>query len=81
MLWQRMHLWATNAKLAMQPMNQPIQRAEREHSLGIEAKFASALQILLGGSDWQPVMQFRLGYPAVEAPPSPRRPVESVMML
>jgi nitroreductase len=80
MLWQRMHLWATAEKLAMQPMNQAIQRAERESSLGIEAKFSSALKVLLGGSDWQPVMQFRLGYPAVEAPPSLRRPVESVMI-
>jgi hypothetical protein len=34
-LWQRMHLWATARRLAMQPMNQINERADREAQLGI----------------------------------------------
>jgi hypothetical protein len=80
MLWQRIHLFATQQKLAMQPLNQAIERAGREAELEIEAKFGSALQTLLGSRAWHPVLQFRLGYPTTQAPPSPRRSLESVIL-
>src|SRR5690348_13578080 len=31
-IWQRMHLWATTQGLAVQPLNQVVERAEREVS-------------------------------------------------
>jgi hypothetical protein len=36
MFYQRMHLWATSYGLAMQPMNQVTERADREVNLGIK---------------------------------------------
>ena len=39
MLWQRMQLWATAPGLAMQPLNQPIERAEREESADLPPLF------------------------------------------
>jgi hypothetical protein len=44
MFYQRMHLWATSNGLAMQPMNQMTERADREVSLGIEQTFGNALR-------------------------------------
>jgi hypothetical protein len=78
-LWQRMHLWATSQGLAMQPLNQMPERAAREEVLGIEPKFSNALEELIGDSNWQGLMMFRIGYPTIEALPSPRRAVEDVI--
>ena len=47
MFYQRMHLWATLKGLAMQPMNQMTERADREVSLGIEQTFGNALKELI----------------------------------
>ena len=47
-LWQRMHLWGTANGLAMQPLNQPAERADREVQLGVEPRFGNALAELLG---------------------------------
>jgi len=41
-----MHLWATSNGLAMQPMNQMTERADREMSLVIEQTFGNALREL-----------------------------------
>ena len=79
-LWQRMHLWAEIQGIAMQPLNQMPERADREHNLGIEPRFGSALKELAGGPSWQVVMPFRLGYPTVTALASPRRSVEQVVV-
>jgi hypothetical protein len=38
-LWQRMHLWATGEGLAVQPMSQVHERADREAELGLEPTF------------------------------------------
>jgi hypothetical protein len=46
MFYQRMHLWATSNGLAMQPMNQMTERADREMSLVIEQTFGNALREL-----------------------------------
>jgi len=78
-LWQRMHLWAETKGIAMQPLNQMPERADRERSLGIEPRFSNAMKELAGDSAWQAVMPFRLGYPTVAALASPRRSVEQVI--
>lgn len=80
-LWQRMHLWATTQGLAMQPLNQMPERAAREEVLGIEPKFSNALAEFIGDHNWQGLMMFRLGYPTVEALPSPRRGVKDVIKI
>ncbi|TMC17002.1 MAG: hypothetical protein E6J34_19180 [Chloroflexi bacterium] len=78
-LWQRMHLWATVHGLAMQPMNQIAERADRETTQGIPPRFGDALKTLIGSSSWEPLMPFRLGYPTHEALRSPRRALHDVL--
>jgi nitroreductase len=78
--WQRLHLWATAHDLAAQPLNQPTERADRERMLGGEGVFGRALDELAGSPRARALMTFRLGYPAEAAPPSPRRPVSSVLL-
>ncbi|HUA34077.1 MAG TPA: hypothetical protein VMA09_10765 [Candidatus Binataceae bacterium] len=79
-LWQRMHLWAVQNDLAMQPMNQIIERAEREQSAGLEPQFKNVLANLIGNSQCQAVMAFRVGYASQDARPSARRDVDSVVI-
>jgi len=78
-LWQRMHLWAETKGIAMQPLNQLPERADRERTLGIEPRFGNAIMELTGDPAWRVVMPFRLGYPTVAALASPRRSVEQVV--
>lgn len=79
-LWQRMHLWATTKGLAMQPLNQTHERAEREAVLGIEPRTGDALEELVGDPGWRGIFTFRTGYPTTEALESPRRAVEDVLV-
>lgn len=77
-IWERMHLWATAQGLAVQPLNQIVERAEREQSAGLAPEFTKALAGLVSDTSWQTVMPFRIGYPTTEALESPRRPAEEV---
>lgn len=79
-LWQRLHLWATTRGIAMQPLNQLPERADREATTGIEPTFGRTLAALVGDDGWQALMPFRLGYATTEAAPSPRRGVEEVLV-
>jgi len=79
-LWQRMHLWATTQGLAVQPLNQMSERADRKQQLGIEPRFGTALKELVADADSQALMPFRIGYPTMEGRPSPRRDLKSVLM-
>ena len=79
-LWQRMHLWAVAHGLAMHPMNQVHERADREAQLETEPTFGEALRGLIGDPEWRGIFSFRAGYPTAEAPASPRRAVEDVLM-
>ena len=63
----------------MHPLNQMPERADREASLGIEAKFGNALKELIGDTNCQALMPFRIGYPLRESLPSPRRSVQDVI--
>jgi hypothetical protein len=79
-LWQRMHLWAQTRGLAMQPLNQLPERADRERSAALASRFTSVLRSLVGRDDWQVLMPFRLGYPTMPALRSPRRAVDQVLL-
>jgi hypothetical protein len=79
-LWQRMHLWATTQGLSMHPLNQMSERADREHMLGIEPRFGTALKELVPVPGMQALMPFRLGYPTMRAQLSPRRDVTAVLV-
>ena len=80
-LWQRMHLWAQGRGIAMQPLNQMAERADREASLGIEPRFTRVLAGLAGAGAWHALMPFRLGHPTAPARASPRRPVGDVLLV
>ena len=78
-LWQRMHLFATVQGIAMHPLSQPVERRDRELQLRRSPAYAKALSELQQDDSWQTVMPFRMGYPAQDAPPSPRRAIASVL--
>lgn len=77
-LWQRIHLAASAAGLAMHPLNQPVETIDRERQLGKEAKSEARLAAVTGEPDWQPTFAFRGGYAARSVPASARRSVETV---
>jgi hypothetical protein len=79
-IYQRLHLWATTRGLAMQPLNQTIERAERERATTGPGPIGVGLAELVGEPAWQPVMPFRIGYPTAPAPASPRRDVHDVLV-
>ena len=78
--WQRLHLWATTQGIAMQPVNQAAEIADRERQTGADPAMGRALADLLGTQDWRPTFLFRAGYPAAATYPSPRRPLPAVVM-
>ena len=78
-LYQRLHLTAVNMGLAMQPLNTITERIDRERFLGTTPRFQEAAQSLLAEPGWEPLMSFRIGYPTVQPPPSPRRPADGVI--
>ena len=79
-LWQRMQLWATTERLAMQPLNQTVERAEREQAMGFAPIMTNGLTTLLRSAGWHAVMPFRIGYPTSDGLKSPRRPVGDVIV-
>ncbi len=79
-LYQRLHLWATTRGLAMQPLNQSVERAERERTTTGSGPISAALTALVDDPTWQPVMPFRIGYPTGPAPASPRRAISDVLV-
>jgi len=78
-LWQRMHLWAQTQGIAMHPLNQMPERADRERSLGLAPRFQRVLDDLIGNTGWHALMPFRLGYATRPALRSPRRRAEEVL--
>ncbi|MCC5860168.1 MAG: hypothetical protein JJT90_18605 [Ectothiorhodospiraceae bacterium] len=78
-VWQRLHLWATSQGLAMQPLNQPVERVDRERQLGIKPVAASALEALTSPPAGRPTFAFRIGFPMRVAPASPRRSLAQVL--
>jgi nitroreductase len=78
--WQRLHLMATARGLAMQPINQPVEMVDREREQGKAPRAAEALLALTGEAAWKPTFAFRAGVPTRPAAPSPRRPVDAVVL-
>jgi hypothetical protein len=76
--WQRLHLAATAAGLAAQPLNQPVERADRDAALGRADSFAGELAEFAGEAGWESTFVFRIGVSDRPAPPSPRRPLSGV---
>lgn len=79
-LWQRLHLWATTQGLAMQPLNQVLERIDRERQLAQPPRTAERLREQLAQPGWVPTFAFRVGYPLHEALAVPRRPVPAVLL-
>ena len=79
-LWQRMHLSATVDGLAMQPLNQTVERRDRELSMELAPDIGDALDALMPGPDRQAVMPFRIGCLEETALKSPRRRAEDVVL-
>jgi nitroreductase len=77
--WQRLHLAATAAGLAAQPLNQPVECIDRDAMLGRADGFGPALAEFAGASGWEPTFVFRLGVAEREAAASPRRPLAEVV--
>jgi hypothetical protein len=77
-VWQRLQLWAATAGLALQPLSQMTERADRERSMAAPTRFGGVLADLVGDARWHALMTFRFGYPTAPAALSPRRPVEWV---
>ena len=78
-LWQRLHLTGTLKGLAMQPLNQMMEMADRDRSLQRPSAAAQALMELSGFTDSMVAFAFRLGLSKESAPPSPRRSAQQVM--
>jgi hypothetical protein len=78
--WQRIHLFGVSRGLALQPVNQPMELVDRQRQLFRDRAAGRALVQMTGDAGWQPTFAFRMGHPTREVPPSPRRPVERVIL-
>jgi hypothetical protein len=77
-LLQRVYLAATTRGLAVQPLNQVFERADREASAGLVPSFSQAVD-RLGVGGWHAVTAFRIGYAESAAGLSPRRAAVDVI--
>jgi hypothetical protein len=77
--WQRLHLAATAQGLAGQPLNQPVEMADRNRMLERPDEFGRTLAGLAGAGGWEATIVFRLGFATRQALRSPRRPLEDVV--
>src|SRR5207302_1442197 len=66
-LWQRLHLEAISDGLAMQPLNQLMELAERDRVLGRSGEAAPDLARMVGDDRFQSVFGFRCGYTTTPA--------------
>ena len=76
-LWQRIHLTAALAGVAMQPLNQPVEMADRDSQFGRAPEWEKRLAAF-SDEGFEPTFCFRMGVPTRQAPASPRRPVSEV---
>jgi hypothetical protein len=79
-LWQRLHLHLTVEGLGAQPLNQLVERRDREIQLGGESHFGEVLTKMVGDDRWAALMPFRVGYPTLPTLPSPRRDLQAVLL-
>jgi len=79
-IWQRAHLRATVHGVAGRPCNEAVEMIDHEKALGKPPQRAGMLAEVLGDAAWQPTFVFYMGYPALAARASPRRPIEKVVL-
>jgi hypothetical protein len=65
--------------LAVQPLNQPVERGDRDTMLGKADSFGPALANFATAPGWEPPFAFRLGIPERPADPSPRQALNEVL--
>jgi len=80
MAWQRLHLDATVTGVALQPLNQAMEMADRDFQVGRVREWDKRLEALVGGDGWRPTFAFRAGWAERPAPASPRRALRDVLM-
>lgn len=78
-LWQRLHLEASLRGVAMQPLNQTLEVADRERQFNRPPAMADRLAALTGDPAWTAVFAFRAGYASTKARPSARRALDDVL--
>jgi len=78
-LWQRLHLWATTQGLSAQPLNQLMERVDRERQRGQPPQTTAFLTGLGQQPDRQTTFAFRMGYPTQTALPVVRRALDDVL--
>jgi nitroreductase len=76
--FQRVHLAATARGLALQPLNQVLERVDREIEAELEPTFGSSITELVP-AERDVVMAFRVGHPTTTPYLSPRRPAADVI--
>jgi nitroreductase len=79
-IWQRAHLLATARGLAGRPVNEAVELIDNQRMHHQPPQAEADLAELTGDSSWQPTFMFRFGYPIREVLPSPRRPVQDVLI-
>jgi len=79
-IWQRAHLFATAHGLAARPCNEAVEMVDHELALGKPPSRAAMLNEITADAAWQPTFVFYMGYPKLSAHPSPRRPVQDVII-
>jgi hypothetical protein len=79
-LWQLLHLQLTVDGLSAQPLNQLVERRDREIQLSSEPRFGRILAEIVGDDRWSALMPFRFGYPTATTLPSPRRDLQTVLL-
>ena len=79
-LWQRIHLAAADAGVAVQPLNQPMEMVDRDRSLGRGDEWERRLAALTGSPDWQATFSFRAGVCSQAAAASPRRALSDTII-
>jgi hypothetical protein len=79
-IWQRAHLLATTYHLAGRPVNEAVELVDHQRLHTQEPLADPALFELIGDKAWQPTFMFRFGYPVRQVSPSPRRPVNDVLL-
>jgi hypothetical protein len=79
-IWQRLHLAATLAGVAVQPLNQPMEMVDREKQLGQAPAWDRRLAAVTGAPDWQPTFSFRAGLSPHAAGASPRRALAEALL-
>lgn len=78
-LWQRMHLHGTATGLAMQPLNQLMEMADRQRTTDAKNGAIETMAKLINFDRYTPVFGFRVGYSDQPPFPSPRRNVALTM--